>query len=89
MVTFVFENDSKEKALKFRDQMHENLKGIPAYIDNQVILTSGTPKYEDGEMEFEYNGHVGKHCIMVTISDPNSKDTEDLINFFHIVDNHD
>ena len=89
MVTFVFENDSKEKALKFRDQMHEHLKGIPAYIDNQVILTSGTPKYEDGEMEVEYDGHVGKHCIMVTISDPNSKDTKDLINFFHIVDNHD
>lgn len=86
MVTFVFENDSKEKALKFRDQMHENLKGIPAYIDNHVMLTSGTPEYEDGEMEFEHGGHVGKHCILLTISDPKSKDTEELIRFFHITD---
>ena len=86
MITFVFENDSKEKALKFRDQMCENLKGIPAYIDNQVMVTSDTPEYEDGELEFEFNGHVGKHCILVTISDPKSKDDEELIKFFHITD---
>ena len=86
MITFVFENDSKEKALKFRDQMCENLKGIPAYIDNQVMVISDTPEYEDGEIEFEFNGHVGKHCILVTISDPKSKDDKELIKFFHITD---
>ena len=86
MVTFVFENDSKEKALKFRDQMCANLKGIPAYIDNQVMVTSDIPEYEDGEIEFEFDGHVGKHCILVTISDPKSEDTEELIKFFHITD---
>ena len=85
MVTFVFENDSKQKALKFRDQLHENLKGIPAYIDNQVTLTSGTPEYDDDFIEFEFDALVRKHCILLTISDPKSEDTEEeLIRFFHI-----
>lgn len=40
MLTLIFENASKEKALKLRDDLCESLVGIPGFIDNEIIVNT-------------------------------------------------
>ena len=79
MLTLIFGNKSKEDALAMRDLFCSSVKGIPGYIENEILITSqltksdGT-KFEDGESEYNVCGEDYKHVVMVCLSSDNQPD---------------
>lgn len=88
MLTLVFENTSKEKALKLRDFLCEALVGIPGFIDNEIIvntqdLDSNTkePLNEEGDLVvIDDDGEKHEHCVRLMIdSDKQPKEVTNHI----------
>ena len=79
MLTLVFGNKSKEDALAMRDLFCSSVKGIPGYIENEILITSQLTKsdgtmFEDGESEYNVCGKDYKHVVMVCLSSDNQSD---------------
>ena len=53
MLTLIFGNKSKEDALAMRDLFCSSVKGIPGYIENEILITSQLTK-SDGTPEFDF-----------------------------------
>ena len=88
MLTLVFENDSKEQALKLRDFLCEALVGIPGYIENEIIVntqdindTTKEPLNEEGDLVvIDEDGEKHHHCIRLMIdSDKQPKEVTNHI----------
>lgn len=73
MLQIVFPNESQEQALKLRDQICESLVGVPAYVENDIIVCSqdldpsGKPLVDDGNLTFVENGIAYEHCVIIAI----------------------
>lgn len=91
MLTIVFDNPSKEEALKMRDMMCTSLVGVPGFIENDIIVNTQDidkdtkkPLNEDGELvcvEPE-TGKEYKHCVRLIINSTNQKDdVQDVVIF--------
>lgn len=82
MLTLIFENASKEKALKLRDDLCESLVGIPGFIDNEIIINTydldnntKEPLNEEGELiVIDNDGETHKHCVRLMIDSDNQPD---------------
>ena len=84
MVDFIFTHDSKESALKTRDILHECLKGCDAYVNNDIILSDGSPKCESGDLTFQFKTKDGKvsefkHCIALLLDSNNDNEYRQVI----------
>ena len=73
MLQIVFPNESQEEALKLRDQICGSLVGVPAYVENDIIVCSqdldpsGKPLVDDGNLTFVEDGITYEHCVIITI----------------------
>lgn len=73
MLTLIFGNKSKEDALAMRDLFYSSVVGIPGYIENEIQIGSQLTKsddgtlFEDGESEYNVNGKIYKHVVMVRL----------------------
>lgn len=82
MLQIIFPNKSKEEALKLRDNLCECLKGIPAFIDNDIIVNAQdvnpetkAPLNEEGDLTcVDSNEELHEHCIRLVISSDKEKD---------------
>lgn len=79
MLTLIFGNKSKEDALAMRDLFCSSAKGIPGYIENEILITSQLTKsdgttFEDGESEYTVRGKIYKHVVMVCLASGNQPD---------------
>ena len=83
MLTFAISSESKEKALKLRDVLNTSLVGIPAFIENDIIVNTQdldaktkVPLNEDGDLKcFDpATGKEYKHCVRLIISSSNQKE---------------
>ena len=88
MLTLVFENASKEKALKLRDFLCEALVGIPGFINNEIVVNTQDldndtkePLNEEGDLVvIDEDGEKHEHCVRLMIaSDKQSKEVTDHI----------
>ena len=75
MLKLLFENKSQEEALKMRDMICNSLKGIPGFINNEIIVCSQSfdpdtnkPSCEDGNMEIITEGYRLNHVVEIFIS---------------------
>lgn len=75
MLTLVFENATKEKALKLRDFLCEALVGIPSFINNEIVVNTQDlddntkePLNEEGDLVvIDDDGEKHEHCIRLMI----------------------
>ncbi len=75
MLTLVFENATKEKALKLRDFLCEALVGIPGFIDNEIVVNTQDidndtkePLNEEGDLVvIDDDGEEHRHCVRLMI----------------------
>lgn len=82
MLTLIFENASKEKALKLRDDLCESLVGIPGFIDNEIIVNTQDldnntkePLNEEGDLiVIDDDGEMHEHCVRLMIDSDNQPD---------------
>ena len=86
MLTLVFSNKSKEDAINLRDLFCSSVKGIPGFIENEILITSQLSKpdgtmYEDGESEYTVCGKLYKHVVMVTLASDNQPEETPEIEF--------
>ena len=88
MLTLIFENASKEKALKLRDFLCEALVGIPGFIDNEIVVNTQDldnvteePLNEEGDLiVVDDDGEKHEHCVRLMISsDKQSEEVTDHI----------
>lgn len=88
MLTLVFENDTKEQALKLRDFLCEALVGIPGFIDNEIVVNTQDidnntkePLNEEGDLVvIDDDGEEHKHCVRLMIdSDKQPKEVTNHI----------
>ena len=79
MLTLIFENTSKEHALKLRDFLCEALVGIPGFIDNEIVVNTQDvdertklPLNEDGDLVvIDEDGERHEHCVRLMIASDN------------------
>ena len=91
MVDFIFTHDSAESALKTRDLLHECLRGCDAYVNNDIILSDGSPKCESGDLTFQFKTKDGKvsefkHCITLLVGANNDNEYRHVIHVSDIND---
>ena len=70
MLKLLFENDSKEEALKMRDMICKALKDVPGFNTNEIIVQSNYidgEESEDGNMEIVAEGHKLQHVVEIVI----------------------
>lgn len=74
VITYVYAHNNQEDALRFRDQVHEILRGNKRYISNEILLVSQQepvikdnvlPSEEDGNMILQINGYQYYHCVKI------------------------
>lgn len=74
IVTYVYAHNNQEDALRFRDQVHEILRGNKRYISNEIRLVSQQkpvikdsvlPSEEDGNLILQINGNLYYHCVKI------------------------
>ena len=74
IVTYVYAHNNQEDALRFRDQVHEILRGNKRYISNEILLVSQQepvikdnvlPSEEDGNLILQINGNLYYHCVKI------------------------
>jgi len=79
MLTLVFENASKEKALKLHDFLCEALVGIPGFINNEIVVNTQDidehtklPINEEGDLVvIDDDGEKHEHCVRLMITSDN------------------
>ena len=84
MVDIIFTHNSTESALRTRNALHESLKGCDAYINNDIILSDGSPKCEPGDLTFQFKTKDGKvsefkHCIALLLDSNNDNEYRQVI----------
>ena len=92
MLTLVFGNKSKEDAIALRDLFSTGVKGIPGFIENEILITSQLSKpdgtmHEDGESEYTVCGKTYKHVVLIMLSSDNQSEETPEIEF--VIDNPD
>ena len=84
MVDIIFTHNSTESALRTRNALHESLKGCDAYVNNDIILSDGSPKCESGDLTFQFKTKDGKvsefkHCIVLLLDSNNDNEYRQVI----------
>ena len=84
MVDIIFTHNSTESALRTRNALHESLKGCDAYVNNDIILSDGSPKCESGDLTFQFKTKDGKvsefkHCIALLLDSNNDNEYRQVI----------
>ena len=89
-LTIVFDHETKEKALKLRDDLCNALVGIPGFVNNEIIVNTQDidketlqPLNEEGNMVvIDKDGEKHKHCVRLIIdSDEQSYEIPNRIMF--------
>lgn len=78
MLTIVFDHDSKEEALSFRDKLCSALVGVPGFVNNDIIVNtqdidkeSLQPLNEEGNLVVtDKDGIKYEHCVRLVINSP-------------------
>ena len=84
MVDIIFTHNSTESALRTRNALHETLKGCDAYVNNDIILSDGSPKCKSGDLTFQFKTKDGKvsefkHCIALLLDSNNDNEYRQVI----------
>ena len=84
MVDIIFTHNSTESALRTRNALHESLKGCDAYVNNDIILSDGSPKCKSGDLTFQFKTKDGKvsefkHCIALLLDGNNDNEYRQVI----------
>ena len=74
-LTIVFDHETKEKALKLRDELCNALVGIPGFVNNEIIVNTQDidketlqPLNEEGDMVVvDKDGEKHEHCVRLII----------------------
>ena len=89
-LTIVFDHETKEKALKLRDELCNALVGIPGFVNNEIIVNTQDidketlqPLNEEGDMVVvDKDGEKHEHCVRLIIdSDKQSREIPNRIIF--------
>lgn len=89
-LTIVFDHETKEKALKLRDDLCNALVGIPGFVNNEIIVNTQDidketlqPLNEEGNMVIvDKDGEKHEHCVRLIInSDKQSHEIPNRIIF--------
>ena len=89
-LTFVFDHETKEKALKLRDDLCNALVGISGFVNNEIIVNTQDidketlqPLNEEGDMVVvDKDGEKHEHCVKFIIdSDKQSHEIPNRIMF--------
>ena len=89
-LTIVFDHETKEKALKLRDDLCNALVGIPGFINNEIIVNTQDidketlqPLNGEGDMVVvDKDGEKHEHCVRLIIdSDKQSHEIPNRIMF--------
>ena len=75
-LTIVFDHETKEKALKMRDDLCNALVGIPGFVNNEIIVNTQDidketlqPLNEEGDMVVvDKDGEKHEHCVRLIIN---------------------
>lgn len=78
MLTIVIENESKEAALKLRDDLCSALVGIPGFKNNEIVVNlqdidkkTMLPMNEEGDLVVvDEDGDEYEHCVRLMIDSP-------------------
>lgn len=74
-LTIVFDHETKEKALKLRDDLCNALVGIPGFVNNEIIVNTQDidketlqPLNEEGDMVVvDKDDEKHEHCVKLII----------------------
>ena len=89
-LTIVFDHETKEKALKLRDDLCNALVGIPGFVNNEIIVNTQDidketlqPLNEEGNMVIvDKDDEKHEHCVRLIIdSDKQSHEIPNRIIF--------
>ena len=89
-LTIVFDHETKEKALKLRDDLCNALVGIPGFVNNEIIVNTQDidketlqPLNEEGDMVVvDKDNKKHEHCVNLIIdSDKQSHEIPNRIIF--------
>ena len=89
-LTIVFGHETKEEALRLRDELCNALVGIPGFINNEIIVNTQDidketlqPLNEEGDMVVvDKDGEKYEHCVRLIIdSDKQSREIPNKIMF--------
>lgn len=70
MIEIVLSASTKERALELRDALHNALAGCKAYVDNDILLSSGTVNspYDGSMICLDRNGGIHQHRISLVLN---------------------
>ena len=89
-LTIVFDHETKEKALKLRNDLCNALVGIPGFVNNEIIVNTQDidketlqPLNKEGDMVVvDKDGEKHEHCVKLIIdSDKQSHEIPNRIIF--------